>query len=53
MEYERRITQRLAFLLRYGHVPLSEALHTDSRWLDLLCHELAELIRGENKPVSR
>lgn len=40
----------LAFVCRYGALPLSEAMHTDMQTLRLFSNALGEIIKEENTP---
>ncbi len=49
----RRLWRRLAFATRYGHVPLSEVLDLDQRYLADYCGALAAIVKEENTPKGR
>jgi len=51
-DYERKIWRRLAWICRYGHIPLTEALHMETRAGLLFADELQVIVEGENKPRS-
>jgi len=48
-DYEKKLWERLAFAGRYGHQPLSDLLHMETRAVLLLCDALADIVRQENK----
>lgn len=48
--YERRVWRRIAWICRYGNVPLSEVLHMDTRAGLIFADELQAIVERENRP---
>ena len=46
----RRITRRVAYACRYGHISLNDALNVDARYLEAFNEELADIVKEESKP---
>lgn len=47
---EANTWKRLAYVCRYGHIGLDEALHTGTRELNKFAKALSEIVEEENAP---